>query len=217
VSPLVAVGSFVREGRPVLHRVASGIACGALAALAAAVVAAPASAATCNRRQTQPFVPWFDQAFYVLTPGGAIEPGSNTWRLARGAAIVSGNEPFHVHASSDGNSLSLPSGSWAMTKKVCLELTDPTIRFFVVNNGSPTAALNVVAYFRDGVGALLGKAPVATLLGTPDWAPTLPIAVLGNGAAPTGTKYVQFRFEPVGSNSGWRIDDVYVDPWFSKI
>jgi hypothetical protein len=193
------------------------IACSALA-LAVAGVTAPASAsATCARQQTQPFLPWFDAAYYVLAPGGAIEPGSNSWRLAHGAAIVAGNETFYVHSPSDGNSLSLPSGSWALTRRVCLGLTDPTMRLFVVNDGSSTALLKIVVYFRSGVGALLGKALVATLDASSDWAPTLPLGVLANGAAPTGTKYVQFRFEPVGENSGWRIDDVYVDPWLSKI
>ena len=153
----------------------------------------------------------------MLTPGGAIEPGSNSWRLAHGAAIVPGNEPFHVHDSADRNSLSLPSHSWAMTRRVCLDFLDPTIRFFVVNEGSLTTALKVVAYFRGGTGALLGQTLVTTLLATRTWAPTQPIPVLGNGAAPTGTKYVQFKFQPVGADSGWQIDDVYVDPWFSKI
>ena len=49
------------------------------------------------------------------------------------------------------------------------------------------------------------------------WQPTLPVAFLANFTAPPlvtgGTTSVAFRFTPLGSWSGWKIDDLYVDPF----
>jgi hypothetical protein len=195
--------------------VVCGLAAGLVVIAAGAAVAAHA-AVECDSTEVQPFLPWYDPASYVLAPGGSMEPGANSWTLSGGAAIVAGNEPFRVHSPTDNHSVMLPSGSSALTSMVCLELTYPTLRFFAVNTSSPSATLDIVVYFRSGAGALLGSATVASLYATNSWAPTLPIPVLANGAAPTGTQYVQFRFVPVGQDSGWRIDDVYVDPWSSR-
>jgi hypothetical protein len=180
------------------------------------VVASPASSGTCDGTETQPFLPWLDPAQYVLVPGGAIETGTDTWQLSGGAAPVPGNEPYHVHDLADDESLRLPPGSAALTSGVCLQLTDPTIRFFARNSGSLLATLEVEVVFRDGLGALLGRATVATLTGFPEWQPTAPIPVLANATAPAGTRLVQFRFVSTGTNGAWQIDDLYVDPWLSR-
>src|SRR4051812_43131014 len=90
------------------------------AIVAAGVVSAAGAATAGDPTQTQPFLRWGDPAYYVLAPGGAMEPGSNSWLLAGGAAIVPGNEPYHVHSKTDSHSLSLPSGSSVGTKMVCI-------------------------------------------------------------------------------------------------
>jgi hypothetical protein len=203
--------------RRVKTAVACGLACGLAVGLAAVAASGIARAAVaCNSTQEQPFLRWFDPAYYMLAPGGAIEPGTNTWALSAGAAIVAGNEPYRVHRSTDNHSLYLPSGSSATTNMVCLGLTYPTLRFFAVNAGSASTYLNVLVYFRSGAGTLLGSATITSLFATSTWAPTSLIPILGNATAPTGTEYVQFRFAPAGPDSGWRIDDVYVDPWSSR-
>ena len=212
--------------RPLLHRIANARGCGLVATLAAlaavgasvtaALLAPPASAGMCDATATQPFLPWLDPARYVLAPGGAIETGTKNWRLSGGAQIVPGNEPYQVHDLADDESLSLPPGSTALTDRVCLGLTYPTIRFFALNSGSPLATLKVEVLFRDGLGALLGRATIATLTAFPEWQPTLPIAVLANATALAGTRSVQFRFTPDGAQGAWQIDDLYVDPWVSR-
>jgi len=197
--------------------VAGGLLAAAASTIVAAGLAPPLTAADrCNLPQAQPFLRWLDPANYVLAPGGAIESGSNAWRLFGGAMIVAGNEPWYVHSSTDRESLRLPSGAWAITNLVCLGLTDPTLRFFAVNTGAPDVALRIVVYFRSGTGTLLGSAPVSDLLASDIWAPTAPIPLLANATVPVGTACVQFRFTPIGTDSGWRIDDVYVDPWSSR-
>jgi hypothetical protein len=180
------------------------------------VVAPPASSGACDATATQPFLPWLDPAHYMLVPGGTFETGTNTWQLSGGAAIVPGNEPYLVHDRADDESLSLPPGSAAVTSGVCLQLADPTIRFFAVNRGSPLATLEVDVLFRDGLGALLGHATVAILPGFAAWQPTPPILALANATVPLGTRWVQFRFAPIGPGGAWQIDDLYVDPWLSR-
>lgn len=50
---------------------------------------------------SQPFAQWTDTADYVLVPDGGLEAGGAEWTLARGAAVVEGNEPFQVGGASD--------------------------------------------------------------------------------------------------------------------
>jgi hypothetical protein len=194
-------------------------ACAVPLGAAATVIPNAATRATtaCDPTQTRPFQPWGDRGLYVLAPGGALESETNTWRLRGGAKLARGNEPYHVHDASDNESLSLPSGSLAQTNKVCLELTSPIMRFFIINTGSSTSLLEIIVMFRAADGTLLESAPVATLSAGPSWQPTLPLSILANTAVPMGTKTVQFEFTPVGDGSGWRIDDLYVDPWVSRI
>jgi hypothetical protein len=194
---------------------AAGGTIGNTAAEARANAAAQAAVA-CDPTQTQPFLPWGDLSYYVLIPGGALETGSNSWRLQGGARLVPGNEPYHVHSQSDDESLSLPPGSSAQTNKVCIELLSPTLRFFVVNEGSPTSLLHLDIVFRDDLGNILKIAPIADLAGTSQWQPTLPLAILANVIVPAGVKVVQLRFTPLGTDGAWRIDDAYVDPWVSR-
>lgn len=179
-------------------------------ALAAFAGATSASAGlTCpGQTAVQPFLPWLDPANYVLVQNGALESSSG-WKLASGAKLVSGNEPWKVNKSTDSRALFLPSGSSATSPAMCITLLHPTLRFFAMNSGSATASLRV-----DAITDVLGvktTTPVALLVAG-SWQPTLPLAFLTNLTAPVGGT-VQFRFTPLGSGSGFRIDDVYVDPY----
>lgn len=189
--------------------------CGALLATmvaAAAAFAAPAGgtiAPTCTQRLGQPFAPWLDYANYALVPNGSFERTSG-WTLSGGATTELGNEPFKVNSSTDTRSLSLPSGSSATSPAVCMTLVHPTLRFFATNSGSPVAALRVEAIF--AVRGSRATLPVGVLLADGDWRPTAPLAFVANFTALRSAS-VQFRFTPVGAGSGWRIDDVYIDPF----
>ena len=160
----------------------------------------------------QPFVRWLDPASYVLLGNGALE-STQGWTLAGGAKLFSGNEPWHVNSANDSHALSLPSGSSATSPALCVTLLHPDLRFFGVNSGSTLATLRV-----DAITTVLGlrvTTPIGLLVAGSSWQPTLPLPFLDNLLAATqGT--VQFRFTPVGAGSGWRIDDVYVDPFKSR-
>ncbi len=196
----------------------------AVVALALALGDVPAASANvistvtggCGQQKLeQPFLRWLDPAAYTLAPDGGLEGAGTGWTLTGGAAVKTGNETFYVRSSTDRRSLALPSGSSARTPWMCVSLTHPTLRLFATNSGSLLSTLKVEVLYRTTTGAV-ATAPVGVLTGTASWQPTLPLPVLANLTAPLGaggSTSVAFRFTPVGLSSGWRIDDVYVDPY----
>ena len=172
-----------------------------------------------DRPLSQPFLRWLDVAHYTLAPNGGLESGSTSWSLSR-AKVVLGNERFYARSKTDRYSLSLPSGSSAKTGTTCMTLLDPpTVRFFAMNSGSVLSTLKVEALYKDVFGTLRAQ-PLGVLVGTRSWQPTLPLPFLATVLHPPlitdGKVDVAFRFTPLGSLGGWRIDDVYVDPFKAR-
>jgi hypothetical protein len=160
---------------------------------------------------SHPFQRWLDPASYTLLQNGSLEKATG-WSLTGGARLVAGNESFSVNSTNDRMSLSLPAGSSATSSPMCITLLHPTLRFFVLNSGAPTSVLTVSAIVN--LAGLRLPLPVGLVLGGSSWQPTLPLPFLTNLLAPlSGT--VSFRFAPLGPGGGWRIDDVYLDPYKS--
>jgi hypothetical protein len=161
----------------------------------------------CHPGYERVFEEWGDDGEYVAVPNGAFESLSG-WTLEGGARSVGGNEPFYVSSNNDSHSLSLPSGSSAVSPPLCTSLFRPKIRLFATNTGATTVGLKVEA-----TTYVLGVRQTATigyLSAGAGWQPTAALPFLEDLADDTiGT--VSFRFTPVGVGSGWRIDDVYVD------
>ncbi len=180
-------------------------------ALLSATAGGPADAAqSCpGQKYVQPFVPWGDNNDYVLMPKGSLESTSG-WQLSGSAKLVSGNEPWKVNSSKDSNSLSLPSGSSATTPTGCISLEYPFMRFFIANSGSSTATLKVEAITTVNGSQL--TLTIGNLTAGSAWQPSDQLFVGLNFLNLTPGE-IAFRFTPVGSNSGWRIDDVYLDPY----
>jgi hypothetical protein len=181
-----------------------------VALLALALVAGPAeaSASTCAPAPvTNPFLPWHDVADYIAAPGGDLE-SAGAWDLRGGAAVVAGNEPFHVGAADDSSSLKLPAGGSATTAPMCVGIEHTTMRFFAKReSGSQFSLLRVEAVVE---GRFL---PIGFVTGSGRWEPTPPVPILVNALALLhGSTQVAFRFTPL-SGSQWSIDDVYVDPY----
>ena len=198
------------------------VALAAVAAVVAAVLSAsPTSSASllpgCEHQTLErPFQSWLDPLSYVLAPNGGFEEGAAGWTLTGGAKVVSGNESFYVGGPTDSKSLSLPTGASATTSDVCVGLLDPTVRLFVMNTGSPLSTLKVEVLVTDASGKTHSSL-VGLVLGGRAWQPTLPLLYLQNLRAlpllTDGTTSVSFRFTAQGLLGGWRIDDVYVDPF----
>ena len=170
------------------------------------------AAASCQGSVSQPFLPWLDVASYVLAPQGNFETATS-WKLAGGARIVSGNETFNVGGASDSKALAIPAGGSATTPWQCVGLGHPTIRFFATG-GDLLSPLKVEVIYKTVLGTV--TQPVSLVPASSSWKPTLPLPFLANVTGLLSldgvTSSVQFRFTALG-NTGWKIDDVYVDPW----
>src|SRR5262249_1381544 len=115
--------------------------------------------------------------------------------------------------SSGGHSLSLPSGSVAISPPTCIGTLDPAIRMFGVDPGADSG-LQVRVVFHDLLGGLVSVLDYGRLGKTGTWAPTG--KVLSLGSPPLGSRTMQVILTPAGSASAWRIDDLYVDPMGSR-
>jgi hypothetical protein len=178
--------------------------------------AATGTAVACPGTSSTAFAQWGDTDQYTLAPYGDFEEANfattSGWTLTGGAAVVSGNESFFVHGKTDSHSLSLPAGSTATTAPICVNVYDPTMRFFVTGGGAGSAlTVSVVATLTNGTVVNL---PLARLAGGSTWAPTPAIYFYANLLAlrsANGQANVQFRFTSTGS-AGFKIDDLYLDP-----
>ncbi len=184
-----------------------------LGALAILALPGPAHAAGCPEQPLdRTFRPWLDPAWYAPAPNGGLESGASGWTLERGAAVVPGNEPFHVGGSDDASSLALPPGGSATTSPVCIGIEHPTLRFFARNTGDPTSLLTVSVVFDD----VLGRSrtlPVGIVAAGREWAPTPVVPVVVNLLSLLGGQQVAFAFTAADGRGEWTIDDVYVDPY----
>jgi hypothetical protein len=160
---------------------------------------------------TQPFKPFGDARYYTFGTNGGLESGGTGWSLA-GSGVVGGNESYYVHSVSDRLSLSLPTGSSAMTPKLCMGTTSTVIRFFMKRN-TAAGSLRVQVVLRNLVGSVIGVLDWTTVPGSQSWAPGPAVLNLDSLLGLLGVSSVQLKFTAQGG--AFQVDDVYVDPWSS--
>ncbi len=160
----------------------------------------------------QPFARWGDSAYYTFVSNGGLEAGTTDWTISKGS-VVTGNESFYVHSTGDTKSLSLPAGSTATTRAVCVGLTKPSMRFFARSAGTGLlSSLRVDVLFETSLGLQLSL-PIGTISPTATWKPSPSLPIVANllPLLPGQQTPVAFRFTPQGTGT-WSVDDVYVDP-----
>ena len=159
-----------------------------------------------------PFKQWGDQNAYYFTQNGGSEQGAAGLTLSGGAAVVSGNELFGVHAAGDGSSLSIPASGSATSPALCFGLLTPNVRFFAVSDSGP-ATIHVRVIARGLLGGLSvldgGSASVGS-----SWSPTPIFATLVSQLnSVVGAKSIQLQITSTGNV---QIDDIYIDPFCSR-
>ena len=206
---------YRKLGRTVAAGFTAAIACAAFASPASAGILT-ASAQSCdNSPLSQPFARFGDSANYKLMPGGSFESGATGWTLAGGAKVVSGNESYNVGGSAQKYSLTLPSGSSAITPLTCAGLAEPTLRLFAKRNSALLgliSTLQVQMQVQTSLGLSLWLPVLPGDLGGGTWHPTAKMPLIANLLTLSATDQtpVRFRFTPLLGS--WQIDDVYVDP-----
>jgi hypothetical protein len=169
-----------------------------------------------NQPASQVFQQFGDYSAYTPVAGGSFEAGSPGWVLRGGAQVVSGNESYYV-SGAGSHSLSLPTGSSALSPATCTSVYNPTARLFVRNTGSPDSRLLVETVYPTLLGTL--TTPLGEVSGSSKWAPSPILGLFLSNALATlslSQTTVAFRFVPADSSGQWSIDDVYLDPFMRR-
>jgi hypothetical protein len=189
----------------------------ALVVLAAISLAIPAANASllglgndCGAA-SQPFAQFGDYRSYTFGANGGLENGSTGWSLG-GASIVRGNETYYKHSLSDRSSLALPTGSTALTPKLCMGTTSTVVRFFV--RSSTGGSLHVQVVLKNVLGQVIGILDWATISAGSSWAPGPAILNLDSLLGLVGVSSIQLKF--TAQSGSFQVDDIYVDPWASR-
>ena len=188
---------------------------GRIAALTCAAVfvsSGAALAAECpTQTAKQKFAKWGDTASYFLVPGGSFEgtPEQVGWTLSN-ATLTSGNEPFHLNAATDDQSLLIAGGGSATSPVFCVDSTMPSLRLFVrePQAGSDLKVQGIVQTPRGPFAFTVADLADGSV---PGWS-SIQINVPTN-RIPRGLSVpAALRFVVPGAGS-WQLDDVYVDPY----
>ncbi|MGA2010503.1 MAG: hypothetical protein ABSH51_08240 [Solirubrobacteraceae bacterium] len=150
---------------------------------------------------SEPFAQWGDTSTYQLIPDGDFESSGATF--AGGAARVAGSEPYAATGVLGQWSVSLPAGGSVTSPSMCLDASEPTLRFFTQGSG------NVLVQIVDNGVSI----PVGTVSAASRWQPS-PVVVTGApmlGPQSGGTAQVSVRLTALSGNP--RVDDVFIDPW----
>jgi hypothetical protein len=170
----------------------------------------------CPTSGAQVFAPWSDFRSYYLAPNGGFENGTTGWTLSGGASIASGNQPFF---GSGTHSMSLPSGSRALSPTTCIGPYALSLRMFGSDVSGTDRGVHVRVLWYGLLNQLLGSSDYATFNPGGKWAPTSSVNSSGgfNLLLPLlGSTSARIELTPLGTGSKWKIDDVYVDPWASR-
>src|SRR5438094_3186310 len=145
---------------------------------------------------SQVFAPWGDQAMYTLAPQGDFS-ATDGWTLNKQATVAPSGDPF----SGARQSLQFAKGAEAATPAMCVNLDNPTIRFFVRDlGGNGKSQLKVDVLYEDFSGHVK-HLTIAKLRAGSEWQPSVILPMYMNmlaRASSSGLTAVAFRFKAEG-------------------
>jgi hypothetical protein len=162
------------------------------------------------------FVAWGDDASYALAPEGDFS-ATEQWTLGKQATVVSSADPF----SASQRSLQLGHDGQAATPAMCVNLDNPTFRFFtrdVGGNGKANLKVDVLYENFDG---RVRHLTIARLKAGSEWQPSIIVPIYMNmlaAASPSGVTAVAFQFKAEGlqKDETLSVSSFYVDPYCSR-
>jgi hypothetical protein len=165
---------------------------------------------------SQVFLSWGDAALYALAPQGDLT-ATDQWTLNKQSHVVAESDPF----SGAQHSLQLSKGAQAATPAMCVNLDNPTIRFFtkdVGGNGKSNLKVDVLYENLDGH---VKSLTIARVRAGSDWQPSIVLPMYMNmlaQASPSGLTAVAFQFKAEGlqKDETLSISSLYVDPFASR-
>jgi hypothetical protein len=162
------------------------------------------------------FASWGDPASYALAPQGDLSVADG-WTFNKQAGVVPGGDPFTGAAQS----LQLSKGGEAASPAMCVNLDNPTIRFFVRDiGGNGKATLKIDVLYEDFDGHVK-HLTVAKLKAGETWQPSAIVPMYMNMlalASPSGVTAVAFKFKAEGLQKyeTLSISSLLVDPFSSR-
>jgi hypothetical protein len=150
---------------------------------------------------SHPFARWGDNSSYHLAPGGDFL--SQSWTLKAGARFVPGGAPATAAGVSTSTSVLLPASGSVTSPLMCLDATEPTMRFFIEGTG------DVVAQIVDNGIPVVARIVPAGVRWLPS--PLIETAASQLGLLSGGTAQVSVRI--TGLSGAPRVDDIFIDPW----
>jgi hypothetical protein len=162
------------------------------------------------------FQSWGDDASYSLAPQGDLS-ASDGWTLSKKASVVSGADPF----SGARQSLQLGKGAEAATPAMCVNLDNPTIRFFIRDSGGNGKSNLKVSVLYEDFGGKVKHLTIAKLKASTEWQPSTILPIYFNMlalASPSGVTAVAFELKAEGlqKDETLSISSLYVDPFQSR-
>ena len=173
-------------------------------------VPAVAGAACPSSATSTPFAKFGDSAAYALLAGGSFESGAPGWSLTR-SAVVSGNESYNVAGGS--HSLAIQPTGVAVSPAFCINIAEPSFRFFLRQTSGSWGVLNVILRWREASGST-HETTVGSLQTGTSWqaSPVLKLATTLPLWQSESTLKASLVFKPEPYGGAWAIDDVYIDP-----
>jgi hypothetical protein len=116
-------------------------------------------------------------------------------------------------------SLSLPSGSRALSPATCIGPYALSLRMFGSDVGGTDNGVHAHVLWYGSLNRLLGATDYNTFDGGNTWWPTDSVRSSGgfNLLLPLlGSTSARIELTPLGGGSRWKVDDLYVDPWASR-
>jgi hypothetical protein len=164
----------------------------------------------------QIFLPWGDEAQYMLAPQGNFSSTAG-WTLNKQASVVSPGDPF----TGTDQSLRFQNGAQAATPAMCVDLDDPTIRFFTRDVGGNGKAVLKVDVLYEAFDGHVRHLTIARVKAGSDWQPSVVLPMYMNMlamASPDGTTAVAFQFKAEGlqKDETLSISSLFVDPFHSR-
>ena len=162
------------------------------------------------------FAAWGDPATYALAPQGDLA-STDAWTLNKQATVVAGGDPFTGAAYS----LQLAKDAQAATPAMCVNLDNPTIRFFTRDvGGNGKANLKVDILYEDFDGHVK-HLTIARLKAGADWSPSVAVPIYMNvlaAASPDNLTAVAFQFKAEGlqKDETLSVSSLFVDPFQSR-
>ena len=162
------------------------------------------------------FAAWGDSAVYALAPQGDLA-ATDDWTLNKQATVVAGGDPF----DGAGYSLQLAKDAQAATPAMCVNLDNPTIRFFVRDLGGNGKANLKVDVLYENIDGHVKRLTIARLKAGADWTPSVAVPIYMNmlaAASPNNLTAVAFQFKAEGlqKDETLSISSLYVDPFQSR-